>query len=118
MSVNLMLEVGCGTKAKGKQYAFDPKIKADVYVDIEKPEVKIDSFVLADAQFLPFKDKAFINVYASHLIEHLPNPLKFLKEARRVSYGKLYLWLPNKFGKGAHQDPSHLHTFTYFSLKK
>jgi len=121
----LILEVGCGTTLKEVNHSkeryrapFRPKVNADVYVDVKKPELNVENFIVADAQRLPFKSKAFMDVYASHLIEHLSNPLAFLKEARRVSQGALHLWLPNFFGENAWKDPTHLHAFSYYSLKK
>lgn len=50
--------------------------------------------VVGDATRLPFKDKAFDFVIASHILEHMPNPVVFLKELQRV--GKAgYIETPN-----------------------
>lgn len=51
-----------------------------------------------DAQYMPFKNDVFDTLIAGELIEHVENPDKFLKEARRVlkSEGQLILSTPNK----------------------
>lgn len=50
--------------------------------------------VIGDATKLPFKDKSFDFVIASHILEHMPNPEVFLSELQRV--GKAgYIETPN-----------------------
>jgi len=50
--------------------------------------------VLGDAQKMPFKDKAFDFVVASHILEHMAHPETFIKELQRV--GKAgYIETPN-----------------------
>jgi ubiquinone/menaquinone biosynthesis C-methylase UbiE len=114
----MRLEIGCGVD---RSYKFNPKIFGEnvVYVDVEKPVMKIPNFIRCDAKRLPFKSLCFTEVYASHVIEHLENPLKFLLEVRRVlvSNGKVWLWTPNFTSPNARKDPSHRYVFNYFSLK-
>lgn len=57
------------------------------------------SLVIADAQFLPFKEKLFDLVSLFSVIEHITNQELALKEAWRVlkSRGKLIIQIPNKF---------------------
>lgn len=52
--------------------------------------------VVANAQCLPFSEAAFDNVVAVDALHHLPRPLKFLAEARRVLRpgGRLILMEP------------------------
>jgi len=67
------LDLGCGThKAKGA-YGLDISSlgKADVICDINEG-------------YFPFKDSIFKLVYASHIIEHIEDPEKTLKEIHRV----------------------------------
>lgn len=53
----LILDIGCG----------ENKLEAAIGLDIDKTK---DVDVIADAQYLPFKDEVFEYVYSSHLIEH------------------------------------------------
>ena len=50
--------------------------------------------VYGDAQCMPFKDKSFDFIVASHILEHMAEPEKFIKELQRV--GKAgYIETPN-----------------------
>jgi SAM-dependent methyltransferase len=50
--------------------------------------------IIGDATKLPFKDKCFDYVIASHVLEHMPNPEAFLSELQRVSKAG-YIETPN-----------------------
>lgn len=82
---DLVLEVGSGDK---------PYPRADVLLD-KLPEdssereagrgLVIDRpLVIADIEVLPFTDKTFDYIIASHVLEHAHNPAKFLDEISRV----------------------------------
>lgn len=47
--------------------------------------IKDRTFVCADAEYLPFKDKSIDFIHCSQLLEHIVEPEKFLKELERVS---------------------------------
>ena len=113
-----VLEVGCGG---GNAYRFNPMCPhADVFLDIALPSCSIENFVLADAQHLPIKTKSCTRIYASHVIEHLVSPDKFLIECVRVlqSHGCVYIWTPNMLSKTAKNDGSHKHAFNFFTLRR
>jgi SAM-dependent methyltransferase len=57
--------------------------------------MKIDRLaIIGDATKLPFKDKSFDFIIASHILEHMPDPELFLKEMQRI--GKAgYIETPN-----------------------
>ncbi len=103
-----ILDLGCGFG----QHSFSLcEKKARVFsLDIEKEFVHIvnlkkrihkdskDIFCIAGNGFyLPFKNCVFDGVICTHTIEHIKEPLKFLKEIYRVlkNNGFLYLTLPN-----------------------
>ena len=50
-------------------------------------------FIRGDVQDLPFKENSFDIVYCRYILEHVPDPLRVLKEARRVLKpgGKLFI---------------------------
>jgi len=81
---DLVLEVGSGDR---------PNPRSDVLVDryiSDNTErggnLQIDRpLICADGHFLPFKDKAFDYVIASHIIEHMDDPVRFCQELMRVS---------------------------------
>lgn len=122
----MRLEVGVGfsktVKTRFQEYVFSPRICGDdvVFLDAGKPLKAIENYVRADAQYLPFKNFVFEELYASHLIEHLNNSALFLRECHRVlrSGGKIYIWCPNFLSPNAWADPTHKHSFSYRSLHR
>jgi ubiquinone/menaquinone biosynthesis C-methylase UbiE len=49
----------------------------------------IPNFVVAHAEFLPFKDECFDLAFSSHTIEHVKNPLKMMQELYELISAKL-----------------------------
>ena len=92
----LTLNVGCGIQAIG-----------DVNCDLVSDEFHqrvltidyhiIKNFVICDAQYLPFKTRAFKTVYASHVIEHVRNPFLMLKEMVRCSSKYITVICPHRW---------------------
>ena len=81
-----ILDIGCGYSAHEK---------ANVICDVQDLSIfyKDKKFVKLDGKILPFKDKEFDFVIASHVIEHVEDVNFFLKELERVS-SKGYIELP------------------------
>jgi len=74
------LNIGCGEK-------MEPGINADVYIPKNVPK----DFVLASAEYLPFKDNTFDIVKSSYVIEHLINPAEFIKRQIAIARKKVIL---------------------------
>lgn len=117
------LEVGCGS---GKTYKFNPRIcpKCDVIGDIETPHKDLRNhynfFIRFDAHYLPFKNNIFEEVFLSHVLEHLSDPSKALKEVHRVlaNGGKIHVWVPNFMDRNAKLDKTHKHVFNFLTLRR
>lgn len=62
------------------------------------------NFVRADAQNLPFKDKEFDIAVLAEILEHVPDPVKALKEAARVA-NKVVITVPNEYEWNKNLDP-------------
>ena len=84
-----------------------------------KSVIKTSTLETASAQELPYADGSFNVVIIKHIVEHLPDPAKALKEIGRVTEpgGTLILATPNlgsllKPWKGdkwiGYQDPTHI----------
>jgi ubiquinone/menaquinone biosynthesis C-methylase UbiE len=110
----LKLCVGCGNKPEGD-------VNIDLHIDGSqsggKPlNVKVfRNFVLADGSCLPFRDGCFSTVVARHVLEHIPEPFKALKEWKRVSVGEVIVFIPSQYVNDL--SPSHLYSWNKFTLK-
>ena len=91
----LVLEVGSG----GNPYAR-ANVLLDAYEDTRErhwvPLVSDRPTVLGFVENLPFKDKSFDFVIASHVLEHSTDPEKFLRELQRVAKAG-YIEVPDAF---------------------
>ena len=91
------------------------------FIDKDKPNIELKNFIQidVDGNSLPFKANYFDEIYASHILEHLNNPLHFLEEIYRVLKhgGKLHIWTPNKKSKNAALDPDHKKIYDYKTLR-
>ena len=85
-----ILDIGCGYRAHPK---------ASVIADIQdfSNYYKERSFIQIKGKQLPFKDKEFDFVIASHVIEHVVDVDFFIKELERIS-SKGYIELPTRLG--------------------
>jgi ubiquinone/menaquinone biosynthesis C-methylase UbiE len=72
---------------------------------------KTQNFVKADALHLPFRDRSIKAVRCLHVLEHLENPLKGLREMKRVSQGYYFICVPN-FLNERDSTKTHLYTWT------
>ena len=91
----LVLEVGSG----GSPY-FRSNVLIDAYEETRErhwePFIKDRPSVLGVGEALPFKDKTFDFVIASHVLEHSPDPERFLHELQRVAKAG-YIETPSAF---------------------
>ena len=82
---DIVLEIGPGGKPHFRSNVICDKFHKDNTERSEDPLKKGGAFlVLGDAENLPFKDKSFDYVIASHLLEHLYHPDYFFNEIIRV----------------------------------
>ena len=85
-----VLDIGCGYRAHPK---------ASVIADVQDLSnyYKERKFIKINEKKLPFKDKEFDFVIASHVIEHVDDFEFFIKELERVS-SRGYIELPSRLG--------------------
>lgn len=102
-----VLDLGCGNGYYSRLLSQLPvKLKItgiDSYVDaIEDAKTKVSekkvTFIVGDAEKIPFPKNYFDKIIMSEIIEHVNRDAKVLKEARRVlkEKGILVLTTPNK----------------------
>ena len=85
-----ILDIGCG---------YRPNENATVLADVQnfKDLYKDKKFIQISDKKLPFQDKEFDFVIASHVIEHVQDFEFFIKELERIS-SKGYIELPSRLG--------------------
>ena len=108
------LHLGCGKTILAGWVNLDllPGEGVDVVADLDKcGEIP-----------LPFEDNTFDEFLASHLFEHLRNPLPFMQELHRVAKpgAKAVFRVPCGSSDDAYEDPTHvrrcfMNTFGYYS---
>ena len=85
-----VLDIGCGYRAhKNASIIADIQDFSNFY--------KEKNFIQIQGKNLPFKDKEFDFVIASHVIEHVEDFEFFIKELERIS-SKGYIELPSRLG--------------------
>lgn len=73
-----IIDIGSGDCLLWRRYGYPPNL---VLVDVNN----FHNNIVADAHFLPFKDKSFDYAILAEVLEHVENPKKVLQEAERVS---------------------------------
>ena len=93
-----VLDIGCGYRAHKKASVIaDIQDFSNFYKNKKFVQIKEKKFVKIEGKNLPFKDKEFDFVIASHVIEHIDNFEFFIKELERIS-SKGYIELPSRLG--------------------
>jgi uncharacterized protein YbaR (Trm112 family) len=81
---DLVLDVGSGHNPNPRS-----DVLCDRYIEDDTERggaIQVDRpLIVADAHNLPFKDKVFDYVIASHIIEHMDDPVRFCSELMRVA---------------------------------
>ena len=106
-----ILDIGCGYRANNYASVIaDVKDLSDFYKNKE--------FIKIKDKTLPFKDKEFDFVIASHVIEHVEDLDFFIKELERIS-SKGYIELPSRLGDNLvfENSTDHIWWFVYDDIK-
>tara|TARA_B100001996_G_scaffold293159_1_gene233319 strand:+ start:35 stop:649 length:615 start_codon:yes stop_codon:yes gene_type:complete len=107
-----ILDIGCGYRAHP-----DASVIADVQ-DLSN-HYKEKKFIKINEKKLPFKDKEFDFVIASHVIEHVEDFEFFIKELERIS-SKGYIELPSRLEDNLvfENKADHIWWFIYDDINK
>jgi ubiquinone/menaquinone biosynthesis C-methylase UbiE/uncharacterized protein YbaR (Trm112 family) len=104
-NARLIADIGCGNGWLARSLLRMDRIVCSLDISFKNVRKVIEINhsenhfgIVADAYFLPFKDSSFDCVVASEIIEHLAEPVAFLKELVRVvkSNGKVIITTPYK----------------------
>lgn len=119
-----ILDIGCAT---GNFISVAPSIIEGIDIDddclraAEKRGLKVRKIDL-NKEMCILESNKYEGIYAKHVIEHLQEPLNFLKDIRRIlkHSGKTIILTPNcpyMLDKGFWDDYTHIHPFTRRSLE-
>src|SRR4029079_2127281 len=102
-----VLDVGCGQNKYPGSIGLDynERTGADVIHDLR--------------QFpYPFADNEFDLVYASHVVEHIPDVIGFVTELHRIAKpgGRIRFITPHYTNPEWANDPTHIHLFNSYSF--
>lgn len=105
-----VLDVGCGNKP------YRDLFGDAWYIGLNYSRANATPDVIGDALALPFADASFDLVFATQVLEHLPEPATFLKEAFRVLNPGGVLILSCPFYWPLHEEPYDFFRFTKYGL--
>ena len=95
------------------------------YGDYETVDIRETADYVADLNDgIPLPDNSVYVLNAHHILEHLKDPIKSMREIHRVLChgGWAFIEVPSTEGKGAFQDPTHItfwndNSFLYYTDK-
>jgi len=102
------------------------KLNLGCGLDIRKGWVNLDAIKTKGVDVIhnlnkypyPFKDDTFDEIFASHIIEHLPDTVSFIKEIWRISKPNAKIIIKTDHYSGGSLgwgDPEHLEKFFYLN---
>ena len=97
-----IVELGCGS---GDMFKGTPFAQNTVGVDMGVYRTEYKQFVQTDAAATPFKDGEFDVAFLGELLQQVPDPVKVLKEAKRICKGPLVFTVPYEYNWGAELLP-------------
>tara|TARA_Y100000310_G_C20170402_1_gene573400 strand:- start:4 stop:537 length:534 start_codon:yes stop_codon:yes gene_type:complete len=106
-----ILDLGCGID---KYKAKTATVIGIDQVDVPGVDVKHD----LDKFPYPFKEDEFDMVYCSHILEHVKDLTKTLKELQRITKpnGIIKIRVPHFSCGVTYRDPTHVRFFSYFTF--
>ena len=102
-----ILDIGCGNN----------KIKGAIGLDIDKNTQADIVWDLSKYPY-PIEDNRFDEIYAKHIIEHVDDPIKFMKEVHRITKpnGTCFVETPHFSCYVSYSEPQHKRYFSYFMI--
>ena len=104
-----VLDLGCGDKP------FQKYLTNTEYVGFDRSALFAD--VQGDALSLPFADSNFDHVLSTQVLEHVPNPFKFVSEIGRVLKDGGSALITTNMMWNLHVGPDDYFRFTRFGLR-
>ena len=116
----IILDCGCGSKVTHKPLILDLLRLKDKIVSVDLNVTEFNRKIIdvrCNVEHLPFKSKVFMVSYASHILEHVYNPLTLLKELKRVTKETVIIKVPRLKGSEVNEKSNHLYSWSEHTLK-
>jgi SAM-dependent methyltransferase len=104
-----VLDVGCGARPYEKTFFAGASnyVGMDYLSDRSRPDV------ISSALQIPFRDESFDTVVSTEVLEHVPDPLRALREMRRVLKRGGFLVLSTPMYWPRHESPYDFFRYPY-----
>jgi len=109
----MVLDAGAGDCIYKEHFKAVHYESAD-FLQVDKPYAEVTH--VCDLANIPVEDDRYDLVLFTQVMEHLPDPLKVLKELRRVLKPKGKLWLSAPFNYEEHEQPYDFYRYTQFGF--
>ena len=118
-----VLDIGCGGGvAMALTKLFNPALRVEGFEGSMAGknvwEMRGLTVTHGDIYHLPFPEKSFDTVYTSHVLEHLEDPLKAIREAARVASHRTIHIVPDGDVGAKNFGSPHLHIFNRKNFRK
>ena len=107
----MILDIGCGREKRD----FPLKQGNVVHADVDREAYHLE--VLCDLHYLPFKEESFSLVFASHIVEHLVNPLEDIRYLKRFAQNTVIIKVPNASFHLCEESLNHLFSWNEHTLQ-
>src|ERR1043166_3488357 len=107
-----LLDVGCGWRPYEKTFFAG----ATNYVGLDYLSERSEPDIIGSAQAIPCPDNSFDTVTSTEVLEHVPDPLKAMREMTRVLKPNGYLILSTPMYWPRHEVPYDFFRHTYDEL--
>lgn len=136
---DVILDVGCGSGVQLRSLEIaSPKlligtdVNRNALIYAKNKKIPQSEFIVADAQYLPFKSQTVNKIICAEIIEHLNEPELMIAETQRVlqNGGSIVISTPNEhsiwglyeffwdvFGRGRNYGETHLKFFSVRELE-
>lgn len=113
----IVVDVGCGTAPYRQLFAHAAYIGIEIPRNSEHGSAKGGADVFYDGKRLPFDDACIDHVLCNQVLEHVFDPMPFLREIRRILRpgGSLLLTVP--FVWDEHEQPYDFARYSSFGLR-
>lgn len=110
-----LLDVGCGNKPYLPLYSAQEYIGLEIDTPENRQSKAADYYY--DGKSFPFADEEFDSVISNQVLEHVPNPDRFLEEISRVLRPQGLILMTAPFVWDEHEQPNDYYRYTSYGIR-